>query len=878
MRLKMKAILSLFVLIFAFLANTALAQSSTSVPTPEKFFGFKPGADRQLFDYEKLIDYLKQVDVASDRVQMTEFGRTALGKPMFIVFISAPENLTNLDRLKEINKELATNIALNEEQRRQLVKEGKVFFLATLSMHANEVGPSQAAPLIVYELATTDDAEILNWLGKVVFMMVPSHNPDGMDMVVHHYLKYRGTKYEGTSLPGIYHKYVGHDNNRDFVTLSQPETKAISRVFSTEWYPQVMIEKHQMGSRSARYFVPPMHDPIAENIDGTVWNWTWVFGSHMSTDMTRKGLKGISQHYLFDDYWPGSTETCIWKNTIGMLTEAASVKHATPIFVEPNELGGYGKGLSEYKKSINMPDPWPGGWWRLGDIVQYEIESTKSILKTSALYHDEILNGRNEVARKEVDKGYNEPPFYFVLPPDQHDKSEWVTLVNLLTEHGVKVYQLSKSYIMNNTEYPAGSVVVPLAQPIRPFIKEVLEAQTFPERHYTPGGELIRPYDITSWSLPLHRGLKADEIKTRDLKFEELFTEIRGIFSLKTAKTGDENTMVFPSGNNESYKAAFLALGQGLEVKRTDKTITVDNKEIPAGSFIIPAAGKKTQKILDAVTVSPLFVSNGDRLSAHAVKMPRIALVETYFHDMDAGWTRFVFDTYHVPYKVVRPGNFKKTDFAKKYDVLIFPDADKSVLMKGKYKSKDHYSVSNYPPEYTKGIEKEGMEKLMTFLDKGGIILSWGRSSDLFMGPLEIKRGKDKKEEFQLPVRNIAEQVKKQGLYCPGSLLKIKLLQDHPLTYGMEKEAGVFYRGRPLYATSIPSFDMDRRVIATFPEKDILMSGYCQNADKLGNKTVMVWLKKGKGQLVLMGFNPQFRASTQGTFKLLFNSLLLERL
>ena len=874
----MKTIKIVFLVIIFFISNLIFARPAANVPQPEKFFGFKPGADRQLFDYEKLVDYLKRVDEVSDRVQMMRFGSTALGKPMYIVFISAPDNLANLDRLKEINKELATNTSLSEEKRKQMVKEGKVFFLATLSMHSNEVGPSQAAPLIVYELATTNDAEILNRLSKVVFMMVPCHNPDGMDMVVHHYLKYRGTKYEGTSLPGVYHKYVGHDNNRDFITLSQPETRAISRIFSTEWYPQVMVEKHQMGRTTARYFVPPMHDPIAENIDGAVWNWTWVFGSNMSTDMTEQGLKGISQHYLFDDYWPGSTETCIWKNTIGMLTEAASVKHATPVFVEPNELGGAGKGLSEYKKSINMPDPWPGGWWRLADIVQYEIASTLSILKTSALYHDEILKGRNEVAGKEVEKGLNSPPYYFVLPPDQHDKSEWVSLVNLLIEHGVKVYQLSQSYMMNNTEYPAGSVVIPLAQPIRAFIKEVLEAQTFPERHYTPGGKLIKPYDITSWSLPLHRGLKADEIDRRDKEFEALFNEISGEFSLKTLNTGNDKAMIFPSNNNESYKVAFLALSRGVQVKRTDKPAAVKNMEIPSGSFVIPAAGKTTKKILDEITVSPVFVSGTDRLSLRKVKMPRIALVETYFHDMDAGWTRFVFDIYHIPYMVIRPGDFKKTDFTKKFDIVIFPDADKNVLMSGKYKSKERYYVSNYPPEYTQGIGKEGMEKLMTFLDKGGIILSWRRSSELFLGPLEIKRGKDKKEEFQLPIRNIAEQVKKQGLYCPGSLLKIELLPNHPLTYGMEKEAGIFYRGQPLYATSIPSFDMDRRVIAAFPEKNILLSGYCQNADKLANKTVMAWLKKGKGQLVFMGFNPQFRASTQGTFKLLFNALLLEKL
>jgi len=163
----------------------------------------------------------------------------------------------------------------------------------------------------------------------------------------------------------------------------------------------------------------------------------------------------------------------------------------------------------------------------------------------------------------------------------------------------------------------------------------------------------------------------------------------------------------------------------------------------------------------------------------------------------------------------------------------------------------------------------------MTFLDKGGIIISWGRSTGLFMGKLEITRGKEDKEEFQLPVRDISEDIQKAGLYCPGSLMKTTLLEDHPLTLGMLEEIGIFFRGRPVFASSIPSFDMDRRVIGKFPEKNILMSGYCEKQEAVGDKTNLVWLKKGKGQLVLFGFNPQFRASTPVAFKLLFNALLL---
>ena len=193
---------------------------------------------------------------------------------MYIAFISSADNIDNLDNLKDINKRLALDTNIPDLEKEELIAEGKVFVLGTLSMHSTEVGPSQSAPLIAYDMATTSDPSKLQWLDDVVYMMVPCHNPDGMDMVINHYHKYLGTKYEGSSMPRVYHKYVGHDNNRDFVTLSQEDTKAIARIYNLEWYPQVMIEKHQMGSTGTRYFVPPMHDPIAVNVDAGIWNWT----------------------------------------------------------------------------------------------------------------------------------------------------------------------------------------------------------------------------------------------------------------------------------------------------------------------------------------------------------------------------------------------------------------------------------------------------------------------------------------------------------------------------------------------------------------------------------------------------------------------------
>ena len=869
----MKKVFIALAVIFSTLGVTA---QDGSLTRPADFFGFEPGSDYNLFTYEQLIGYMQKLDGESDRVHLEKIGSSPMGRPMYITFISSAENIARLEELKKINRELALNPDLEKEDLERMIRDGKVFVLGTLSMHSTEVAPSQAAPLIAYDLAGTDDPKKEEWLDRVVYMMVPNHNPDGMDLVVENYLKYRGTQYEGASLPSVYHKYVGHDNNRDFVILSQEDTRAIDRIFSQTWFPQVMVEKHQMGSYGPRYFVPPNHDPITENVPAGIFDWCGVFGQHMATDITADGLAGVAQHYEFDNYWPGSTETCIWKNVIGFLTEAASAKVATPVYVEPTELQVGGKGLAEYKKSTNMLLPWEGGWWRLGDIVNLELSSTASILKTASLYREDILAFRNRMCREQVELGKTQAPFYYIMPREQHDEGELVNLVNLMKEHGVEAYTLNRQVILKGKIYHEGDVVIPLAQPFRPFIKEVMETQEYPERHYTTGGKLIEPYDITSWSLPLHRQVASEEIGFRSKELEESLSPVESTYSLNR-KDLDATAMVLPVRFNESFRAAFLALEKGLKVERLQEETEVGGHLYGAGSFVVyQGSGKEAWKeVMESLPFEPGGLKDRRTLPAKELEVPRIALVETYFSDMDAGWTRYLFDTYHLPFTVLHPGDFAKTDLAGKFDVIIFPDTDKEMLMTGKRKSGDTYYMGSYHPDYVKGMEKEGLEKLMTFIDQGGIVISWGRSGRLFEGMQKIKHGEEE-EEFSLPFRDISAELSREGLEIPGSLVRIDLIPDHPLTRGMPEHIGVFSRGRPVFATSIPQFDMDRRVIATYPEKDILISGYASGEEKMGDHAAMIWMKKGKGQFVLYGFGPQFRSSTQASFKLLFNAILLE--
>ncbi len=856
-------------LVFLFVS----AHSTAQVPSPREHFGFTPGDDRMMFLYEDLISYMQKLADTSPMVHMEEAGKTELGQTMYNIFVSSAENIANLENLREINRQLAMNDIPEGTSRDELLQNGRVFFLSALSMHANEVGPVQALPLIVHELIAGNDPRRGKILENTVAMFLP-HNPDGMNMIVEHYNKYKGTMLETSNMPGVYHKYVGHNINRDFVTLTQSENQAVAETYSTKWFPQAMVERHQMGSYGPRFYISPPHDPIAENVDAGIWNWMRVYGSRTLTEMTDAELHGVSVNYLFDDYWPGATTTSIWKGVIGMLSEAASVNIATPIYVEPNELRTIGKGLGEYAISINLPKPWEGGWWRLSDILKYEFENTLSYLHTSAIHKNEILQFRNDVSRREIQRGKEEAPFYYILPQKQHDLSEMAGLVNLLDKHGVKSYRLTENIEWNNRNFRAGDVVIPLAQPYRAFIKEVLEAQKFPARHYTPNGELIRPYDITSWSLPLHRGVNAVDINTPFAGLDEKLEQINIPFMLKDPSTDDRNWAIFSSAHNESYKAAFHALKEGINVEHTREAFSLDGKEFPAGSFLIPV-NRKYSRVEQELLVSPKYTREKPDVNAERMKSPRVGLVETWFHDMDGGWTRYIFDQYGIPYTVLRPDELQTVNLQRNFDILIFTDRPKSIYMTGKMERAGQAFPSRYPPEYGKGMEKKGFENLIQFINNGGKAMAWGPATELFMGVISIGEN-DKKEEFILPVNDIGNQLSSQGLYIPGSLLRINLSQNHPLTWGMPAQIGVFHRGTPVFRTSIPYFDMDRRVIATFAEDRILMSGYAEKENLLKKEAALVWVQKGKGQIILSSFNPQFRSSTAVTYKLLFNALLLD--
>jgi hypothetical protein len=480
-------------LLVIFCAATAHA----AIQSPSQFLGINVGADRVLADYKQIASYFRALAASSPRVQVENLGKTTLGEDEILAVISSEANMRNLDAIRETARKLADPRGLSDAQIDQLARNGKAIVLVTCNIHSSEIASSQMAMEWAYDLARATDAETKRRLDNVVLLLAPSINPDGETMITDYYRKYVGTKYEGGRLPWLYHYYVGHDDNRDWFMLTQVETKNLTRAVYHEWYPQVFVDEHQMGTTGPRMFIPPFADPVDPDVHPLIWREVNLIGSNMAFRLEQHEKSGMIYGYSFDAYWLGGTRnTGWWKNITGLLLETASAKIASPIEVEPSELQGGTKGLIEYKPTVNFPHPWQGGTWRMRDIMDYERIASDALLETAADRREDLL--RDVAARAKAAVAFGGATAYRI-PRQQRDWPTAQFMAALLLEHGVEIDQSNGDYW------------IPLAQPYSKFIVEMLEPQRYPEVRLQPGKEILRPYDIATWTLPLAMGVTVEK-------------------------------------------------------------------------------------------------------------------------------------------------------------------------------------------------------------------------------------------------------------------------------------------------------------------------------------------------------------------------------
>ncbi|HEX8709783.1 MAG TPA: M14 metallopeptidase family protein, partial [Pyrinomonadaceae bacterium] len=487
----------------------AAAQMTARVPAPEDVLGFRPGDDRKLAGWSQVVEYFKRLDAASDRVKFEELGRTTMGAPFVMATISAPENLSRLEELKEIQRRLADPRTLGanpDGQAARLTARGKAIVLITCGIHSSEVGSYLAGMLIAHRLASSDEPAVREILRDTVVLLVPSLNPDGVDIIKNWYDRTLGTPFEGTDPPTLYHKYTGHDNNRDWYAFTQQETRLTVEKIHNVWHPQIVHDIHQQGQAGARLFLPPYMQPVEPNVPAEIVEGYTELGTAMATELRAAGFKGITTNSTYDAWTPARAYSH-YHGGVRILSETASCKLATPVTIRFEQLGRR-EGYDASRASPNFPEVWPGGEWHLRDITNYMTAAAFSLLKHAAQNRERWLQRFYELGKEAVRPRRRGELWGFSI-----NSSSWTSyyLEEILKRAGVEVvYTRARPLSGGQKSRPAlvpEEALVRMDQPYGAFAKALLEAQHYPDLRDS-SGHPIAPYDVTAHTLPLLMGVE----------------------------------------------------------------------------------------------------------------------------------------------------------------------------------------------------------------------------------------------------------------------------------------------------------------------------------------------------------------------------------
>jgi hypothetical protein len=798
-------------------ACAAPAGQRPTVTTPSEYLGRPLAADSTLADWSEVSSYFQLLARQSPRVRVQSVGRTTQGRDFLLAAVSSEANLARLDELRAHAARLADPRGASPADLERALSGGLPILMISSAMHSTETAAPQFAMRLAHELATSDAEPFASARERALVLILPCTNPDGLDAVVSWYRRTLGTPFEASGMTELYQRYAGHDNNRDWFMLSLEETRLVTRLLYVDWHPTVYWDVHQQGQSAERMFVPPFRDPLNPNLDPAIITGIGLLGARALHDMTAAGFTGVSTGVTFDMWWNGGNRNVpVRHNIVGLLTEAASVDLATPIFLKPGELRAPGE-LAHYAPSNRFPAPWPGGWWRLSDIVEYEMAFARSLCSSLSSEPRFWLENALGAAQRAIAAGREGAPKAWILPADNPDRGALARLVSALAACGVEFHRATTALQADGRTYPSGSLVILRDQPYGAHVKDLMEVQRYPE------GE--PPYDVAGWTLPFLLGVERAECVELPRGTWEPARDLPGAL-----ETPLENGGALDPRDTRTWKLVFSRLARGESVAWTGTEFEV--------------AGQ-----------------GGTRLE----QLPRVGLYAPWAPSMDEGWTRWVLESVGLPFATVRNERLRAGGLREDFDVLVIPDVSPATLERGR-------SPRSMFEQYTGGLAPEGAVEIEEFVREGGRVVAWEGGADwaveLFGLPLvDVTRGKEG-EGFSCPGSVVRIVREAGGGNEPSSV---------PASLPVFFAGGRAWREAKAEEKKPSAFDPKPVVRARYAPAHTLLSGWIKAPEKIGGKASWVRADLGAGSLHLFGFSPVYRSWTQGSFQLLFRAILLPK-
>jgi hypothetical protein len=865
------------------------AQGLLPITTPKQALGFNVGDDYMVASYTQTIDYWRKLDAESDRMTMVDIGPTAEGRRQWMAVVSAPANLERLDYYKDVARRLALAEDLSEEDARALARAGKAVVWIDGGLHSNETVGAQQLIEMVYQMVSRTDAETLRLLEDTIQLYVPA-NPDGMELVANWYMREpEPARRSLAGLPRLYHKYIGHDDNRDFFLSSQPETTNMNRQMFLEWFPQIVYNHHQSGPAGAVVFIPPFRDPFNYNLDPLIPLGIETVGAAMHSRLVAEGKGGSAMRSgaNYSTWWNGGLRTISYfHNMIGILTEIIGGPAPMDIALVPDR----------QLPQNDSPLPVPPGKWHYRQSIDYEISQNRAVLDYASRYRETLLFNAWRMGRNSIERGSRDswtitpkriaalkaaaaagpqpnrvpPELYetllhdprlrdprgYIIPSDQPDFLTAVKFVNALLKTGITVLRSAGPFQAGGRTYPAGTFIVKTAQAFRPHVLDMFEPQDHPNDFQYPGGPPVPPYDIAGWTLAMQMGIRYDRVLE---DFDGPFSKVTRLLS---PPAGEVSGPANPAGylisrsTNDSFIMVNRLLKSGSEVYW-----------LKGGTFWAPATPNSREVVMSAAAdlgVSVLGVAQPPAGEAWRLRPQRIGLYDQYGGLVASGWTRWLLEQYEFPFEVVYPQTLDSGGLRAKFDVLLFPDE----AFRSSGPGGNQPAPESIPAEYRAWLgritQEHTLPQLRRFVEAGGSLLAIGSSTAL--GAL-----------LGVPVSNHLVETAPDGttrplprdkFYVPGSLMRARIDTSHPLAHGMNDEALLFFDSSPVFRAG-PGV----RRVASFVGTETLASGWAWGQQYLDGAVAVAEAPVGAGRVVLYGPEVAFRGQSHGTFKLLFNGL-----
>jgi hypothetical protein len=878
-------------------------------------FGHNYGDDYFLANYQQIAAYWHKLDSQSDRMVVQEIGKTAEGRPHFMAIVTSPENHRNLERYRQTSMSLALAQGVPEDSARRLSREGKAIVWIDGGLHASEVLGAQQLGEMVYQMVSRTDPETMRILDNVIILFVHA-NPDGNDLLADWYMRKANPLERSTGgSPRLYQKYIGHDNNRDFFMSTQAETENISRVLYHTWMPQVLYNHHQSGPAGTVFWSPPLRDPYNYNLDPVVVLGYQALGAAMHSRMAAEGKPGATMRSggPYDGWWNGGIRnTASFHNVIALLTEM--IGNPTPQRIPLV--------MSRQLPSADLAFPIAPQEWHFRQSVDYSISLNRAVLNYAAGMREELLYniyaaGRRSITRGSTDTWTTNPkrlaevaerhgmtgggrggrgggaggnqdaawadlhrpelrdPRGYVIPSDQPDFATATKFINALREVNIAVHRATAPFTVQGKQYPAGSYVVKTAQAFRPHVIDMFEPQVHPDVFPIPGGPPTPPYDHAGWTLALQMGIQFDRILEG---FEGPFEPVTdwnakplaGSITNANGATG----FLMDRRVNDAFVASNRLMKANEAVYELKEPVMIGGTTHATGTLYV-RSGRATRRQLDSIAtqlgVSFTGVTGSIPRNAVRLRPARIGLWDQYGGSMDAGWARWILEQYEFPFERVFPQELDAGNLNAKYDILVFVGGGIPGTGGGGGRGGGQPTPDEIPEEYRAHLGRvtpqTTLPQVRTFMENGGTVVAIGSSATNLSAFL------------QLPVEDHlvenGQPLPRSKFYTPGSVLSARFDVMNPIAVGMTEQANVFFDDSPVFRLGPAAEAAGVKRIAWFDSANPLRSGWSWGEQYLENGVVAFEATVGRGRGVFFGPEILKRAQPHGTFKLLFNSIVL---